>query len=94
MVVEYSQHCPISKAIAQTFDGDHPCDLCKEIQQSKKQSDQQQKYNFSASNKIDLRMAAARLILFPPTHFDLQCVPDRRAVIRTDVPPVPPPRLA
>src|SRR3954463_11057448 len=31
MLVEYSQHAPLKMAIAQTFDGHHPCDLCKRV---------------------------------------------------------------
>src|SRR3954470_20768479 len=31
MLVEYSQHEPLPRALAQTFDGHHPCDLCKRV---------------------------------------------------------------
>jgi hypothetical protein len=31
MVINYSQHCSLVKAVQQTFDGAHPCDLCKRI---------------------------------------------------------------
>jgi hypothetical protein len=31
MIVTYSQSCPLSEALAKTFDGKHPCDLCKHI---------------------------------------------------------------
>ena len=91
MVVRYSQEYSVAQALANTFDGEHPCGLCKHIQQSKNKSDQQQN-TFSISKKIDLRFTAAQPILFPPTHFNLQSAPAQRAVIRVDTPPVPPPR--
>jgi hypothetical protein len=28
MVIDYSKHAPLCQAIAQTFDGAHPCSLC------------------------------------------------------------------
>src|SRR3954464_13955867 len=91
MVFRYSQECSVTEALANTFDGEHPCGLCKHIQKSKNKSDQQPN-SFSISKKIDLRFTAARPNLFPPTHFELQSAPDQRALIRTDTPPVPPPR--
>jgi len=37
MVVSYSQQCGVMTGLAQTFDGDHPCPICKAIQDGKKQ---------------------------------------------------------
>ena len=31
MVVDYSQGASVAEAVAKTFDGDHPCNLCKKI---------------------------------------------------------------
>ena len=31
MIVSYSQSCSLSAAVAKTFDGEHPCDLCKRV---------------------------------------------------------------
>ena len=31
MMVDYSKGAPVSEAVAKTFDGDHPCSLCKKI---------------------------------------------------------------
>jgi len=31
MLASYSQELPIAQAVARTFDGKHPCSLCKEI---------------------------------------------------------------
>jgi hypothetical protein len=35
MLVKYSQHCSLKDAIVQTFDGDHPCEMCKHISKSR-----------------------------------------------------------
>jgi len=37
MIVQYSQQSGLNGAIAQTFDGEHPCPVCKAIQDGKKQ---------------------------------------------------------
>ena len=31
MIVKYSRECPLPEAVAKTFDGQHPCNLCKHI---------------------------------------------------------------
>ena len=37
MIVQYSQRDGLSAGLTQTFDGDHPCSVCKAIQDGKKQ---------------------------------------------------------
>ena len=37
MVVQYSQEVGLKTALGQTFDGEHPCSVCKAIQDGKKQ---------------------------------------------------------
>ena len=39
MVVDYSRDNPVSEAISKTFDGNHPCGMCKKI--SKVRSEEQ-----------------------------------------------------
>ena len=36
MVVKYSQDAPFKDAVVMTFDGKHPCTLCKQIAQGKR----------------------------------------------------------
>ena len=40
MVVSYSQQGGVINGVAQTFDGDHPCPICKAIKDGKKQEQQ------------------------------------------------------
>ena len=35
MVIDYSQQATVSEALAKTFDGNHPCGLCKKITKAK-----------------------------------------------------------
>ena len=37
MVVQYSQQVGLKAGLTQTFDGEHPCSVCKAIQDGKKQ---------------------------------------------------------
>jgi hypothetical protein len=37
MIVQYSQRDGLTAGLAQTFDGEHPCSVCKAIQDGKKQ---------------------------------------------------------
>jgi hypothetical protein len=37
MIVQYSQRDGLTSGLAQTFDGEHPCAVCKAIQDGKKQ---------------------------------------------------------
>src|SRR3954471_21635395 len=52
MVIDYSKRAPLCRAIAQTFDGKHPCSLCHAVnkgESSKKKQDVQ-----SSMLKIDM----------------------------------------
>jgi len=64
MVVTYSQQCSFRTAIARTFDGDHPCDLCKRIskaRETEKKHDAQ-----TPVAKTDLICTTRRIVLLPP----------------------------
>jgi hypothetical protein len=39
MIVQYSQQSGLIAGLSQTFDGMHPCPICKAIQKGKKQED-------------------------------------------------------
>jgi hypothetical protein len=90
MLVDYSKRVPLREAIAQTFDGAHPCSLCHVVstgKNSEKKSDLQ-----SPASKIDMICVALGIRLLPPiTPFEYpgsNFSPfERRAS-----PPVPPPR--
>ena len=92
MIVEYSQSASLAKAVADTFDGNHPCGLCKHInraQHSEKRPEAQ-----STTVKQDLLCVKRTVVLFP-SYTDLSFPIERlSATAETPSPPVPPPRSA
>jgi hypothetical protein len=90
MIVEYSQQASLAKALAQTFDCDHPCDLCKRIiaaQHSEKKSDTQ-----PATIKPDLICVTRAITLLPGCKDFVFTAFQITASERSHSPPAPPPR--
>jgi hypothetical protein len=90
MIVEYSQHAPLAKAVADTLDGNHPCDLCKHInraQHSEKKPEAQ-----STTVKQDLLCVKWTLVLFASSRDFSFPVERLSATAERPSPPVPPPR--
>jgi hypothetical protein len=90
MLIDYSKRAPLCQAIAQTFDGAHPCSLCHAVKKGKnseKKSDLQ-----SPASKIDMICVSSSTRLIRPsisfeyTVFDFSFSKIERS------PPVPPPR--
>jgi hypothetical protein len=91
MLIDYSKNAPLCQAIAQTFDGAHPCSLCHAVKKGKsseKKSDLQ-----SQARKIDMICASSTVGLKRPfIRFDY-AVRDSYSSQIGRSPPVPPPRL-
>ena len=90
MVIEYSKRAPLREAVAQTFDGAHPCSLCHAVaagKKSEKKSDLQ-----STMFKIDLICVARPVKLMPPFVSFEYPVLVFHSTDSDDSPPVPPPR--
>jgi hypothetical protein len=90
MIVEYSQHTSLAQAVAQTFDAEHPCGLCKNInaaQRSQKKNDAQ-----PISVKPDLICATRVITLLPRCRDFLFASFEVTASPRRHSPPTPPPR--
>jgi len=90
MVIEYSKHAPLRQAIAQTFDGAHPCSLCHAVNTGKnsgKKSDFQ-----SPTPKIDMICEARTIPLLPPFIPLEYATSDFSLSESRSSPPVPPPR--
>jgi hypothetical protein len=91
MLIDYSKRAPLCQAIAQTFDGGHPCSLCHAVnagKNSERKSDLQ-----SPAQKIDMicALSTGRLIRpFSPFNY---MAPDFHSSQVGRSPPVPPPRL-
>ena len=96
MMVKFSQRTTFSEALVKTFDGKHPCGLCKWVQRGKaeeKKQDPQKPETKPA--KLDQSLPAGSALAIYPLDFRLKAidVPDRWDS-RADPPPTPPPRRA
>jgi hypothetical protein len=90
MVISYSQEGPVSQAVAKTFDGQHPCSLCKQITESKR-SEKKPECKFEAG-KLKFRYGAAPLICPRLPELWQLTPPDDATDPLTQAPPSPPPR--
>lgn len=96
MVVSYAKDATIGEALQKTFDGEHPCPLCKKIEAGlKKEQENSKQPKSEAKKKIDLMtmaVAEATILLATADLSDYRPL-DERAEAGTQVPPVPPPRV-
>ena len=89
MIVNYSCQGSLKEAVSKTFDGQHPCPLCKLVRAGKtseKKPDAQQNVK-----QLDLFAGHAAVFEFPalpPSAFPIP----RMTLSRTDVPLLQPPR--
>jgi len=91
MIVGYSQEAPLREAVVKTFDGQHPCKLCKTIAKGK-QSEKKTEYKFELS-KLEFLYAPSRFIFSAPTSFREVRTANNTADLLTHSPPAPPPRF-
>jgi hypothetical protein len=80
----------LADAVSNTFDGRHPCPLCRQIaqeRQSEKKSDLQLE-----SRKLEYPSESVAFIFSPPNHFFLLGERGSSALLLTEAPPTPPPR--
>ena len=90
MIIDYSKRAPLCQAIAQTFDGAHPCSLCHVVSKAK-YSEKKQDLR-SPAPKIDMICAplANRIERsFVPFEYAAR---DSFSFEFGHSPPVPPPR--
>jgi hypothetical protein len=90
MLVANARHVPLGEAVAKTFDGAHPCDLCHAVAEGKKSEKKSEV--LPATAKMDLICTTRTLSWLPPW------APYIYARTRSAIPehfrspPVPPPR--
>jgi hypothetical protein len=90
MVITYSEHASLAEALVKTFDGKHPCALCKQIardRQSEKKSPSQiqlKRFEFLATK--------AQFLFYAPIGFWDQVPAEDRLESIFPTPPTPPPR--
>ena len=90
MIVNYSKHGTLCEAIAQTFDGAHPCSLCHIVNKGKtteKKSDLQ-----LLTPKIDMICTKRAITVVRPFAYVDYVARDFSVLEIGESPPVPPPR--
>jgi hypothetical protein len=90
MVAGYSQTAPLKAALVKTFDGKHPCPICKFVAKGKKSEQKQEMQKLLT--KLDFFLASVPTGLFPPVPDALCFTTSPSAAARGDAPPTPPPR--
>jgi hypothetical protein len=92
MLVEYSHDASLTEAVAKTFDGRHPCEMCLTIEGAEKQQKQQQ----AAQPVPEIKGVLAPVLhVAAPAYVFLEWpVLVESAVPLSHTPPVPPPRGA
>jgi hypothetical protein len=79
-----------SQAVGKTFDGRHPCCLCKAIAAAKKSGGKSEAV--SPGLKMEFPPMAGQINLFPPVQFEMLPLENSFADVLAFKPPVPPPR--
>jgi hypothetical protein len=90
MLAKNLQSASWYQAVERTFDGKHPCCLCRQIaaaKQSEKKSDLQVEVK-----KLDFSYTNFGFVFCPPSHFYEVPALDDAAASLTRAPSVPPPR--
>lgn len=92
MIVSYSLEGSFSAALTKTFDGKHPCCLCKAIAASKKSEKKSEAVPLVL--KLEFLPVAKRIILVAPKVFKSFPVEQLSADSFFPKPPLPPPRIS
>ena len=89
MLADNLQTGSLSQAIERTFDGKHPCPLCKAIaagKQSEKKSDFQLEMK-----RLDFSYSNSGFVFYPPSDFRELRAGNESGLLLTHAPAVPPP---
>lgn len=91
MIVRYSEKAPLKVAMMQTFDGKHPCCLCKAIAAAQK-SEKKKEFPLQV-RKLEFLPAPENFKLAGPAHFQLlPAAGNSSAESLAQRPLLPPPR--
>jgi hypothetical protein len=93
MLVEFSSKESFSAAVDKTFDGEHPCPLCKVVKKSK--SEQEKKPLLKAEMKWEVAMPAPVRVPFPwSTEVEFRVTDHSRTYVEVHLAvPMQPPRV-
>jgi hypothetical protein len=90
MLAENLHTDSLSQAIVRTFDGKHPCCICKAIAKGKQS---EKKPDFQAeTQKLDFSYTNSGFIFCPPSEFRELRAENETGLLLTHAPAVPPPK--
>jgi len=90
MLADHLRTDSLSEAVTRTFDGRHPCSLCKAIAAGKK-SEKKNEFTLQ-TQKLEFPPSPKNFVLVAPSCFRLLPQTDTFAESLVFQPPVPPPR--
>ena len=92
MTLQLAQNNPLPVALEKTFDGRHPCNLCKAVAEGKKEERKQDTLQVKPKLELffELKSAWVAPLLLPRPAFTFVDV----FQVRFESPPTPPPRAA
>jgi hypothetical protein len=94
MLVRYSQTVPLRDAVEMTFDGNHPCLLCKIVRQGMEDERERKPGASLSDTKFELALPAlAEFAFYPPSQDSIYPSSNPTGQLPHQ-PPAPPPRLA
>lgn len=94
MVISYSQRAPLREAISKTFDGKHPCALCKAIQKGRAAEQKRDSQQLTPSVKLDAAVVWQGTDFIFAAGREKTPSSDTNFSPRQEAPPKPRPRLA
>ena len=90
MLAENLQTSSWELAVTRTFDGKHPCCLCKQIANGK-QSEKKADFQLEA-RQLEFSYTSPEFVFCPPANFHEVSATDETAAVLAHAPPVPPPK--
>jgi len=90
MAVSYAQHSSLSEALVKTFDGRHPCKLCKAVAEGKRSEQKQTPQK--PINKLDLFCFHSAVAVKGPNPSRVTTDCAGAILAPSEPPPSPPPR--
>lgn len=93
MLVTYSQADGFATALEKTFDGKHPCNICKVVDQAKQES-ADKKTTAKSEIKMTWMLVELERLLWLPNPAQASLSADESPVLVFGSPSLPPPRAA
>jgi hypothetical protein len=95
MIVSYSRNASLTEAVSKTFDGEHPCPMCKVIKKGLAEEKQQARKQLPKSgSEIEQGLVWQGPAFLFSSHRERISSPDADAPNRSYEPPKPRPRTA